>query len=655
MTADLRAAILAIQRDTTLSEAEKAVKRQQLLTGSFATKTNDVDAKNEKKKKKNDDDDDDDSLGENLKCVICFDVCSMPVTAVCQHNFCLACLKRWTNSGKKNCPTCRANFSRDFITNPRINTTLVALIRATRKGPDELERRAVLSFKQREKARLKENESRPEEAFRTERAAKTGLANASSGRLMVSCPTDMFGPIGPEYDLGSKRGLHVGDSWPNRLVCRQYGAHFPHVAGIAGQSHRGAQSVVLSGGYIDDIDMGTWFVYTGSGGRDLSGNKRTSNKQDFDQVFTKYNAALKVSCEQGLPLRVVRSHKEKRSSFAPRAQDEKGEVIASVRYDGIYRVEKVWRKPGEDGHLVCRYLMVRCDNSPAPWDSGDCGDRPDAGSENGFRVEELKMDYQLSMKTEGKTGERKVPKGIQDYFERDGDVTPAWDWIPGEQRWGWTRDPPACGGQTATERKEISASEQLIKKFGCDISKGKDKHVLVDPVSTPCGHSFCRECLTNLFKGVGNELNRQSASGRSLRTKKIIKSCPVCKFDITECVNNMQVNREAAAVIEKLKQKVREKEGKNENPDGDSGSKNGLVCPKVAGTKKEEEKPKSATPVKKAKTKFELALESLVKDYPDVDKGLIETLLADQDGDVKDVRFMLRSMTSQPEKKKQRR
>lgn len=46
----------------------------------------------------------------------------------------------------------------------------------------------------------------------------------------------------------------------------------------------GSQSVVLSGGYEDDRDEGEWFLYTGSGGRDLSGNKRTNKVQSFDQV-----------------------------------------------------------------------------------------------------------------------------------------------------------------------------------------------------------------------------------------------------------------------------------------------------------------------------------------------------------------------------------
>ena len=44
------------------------------------------------------------------------------------------------------------------------------------------------------------------------------------------------------------QGVRVGEFWKDRLDCRQWGAHFPHVAGIAGQSNVGAQSVVLSGG-----------------------------------------------------------------------------------------------------------------------------------------------------------------------------------------------------------------------------------------------------------------------------------------------------------------------------------------------------------------------------------------------------------------------
>ena len=66
------------------------------------------------------------------------------------------------------------------------------------------------------------------------------------------------------------------------------GIHRPHVAGIHGREGEGAYSIVLSGGYVDDKDEGEEFTYSGSGGRDLSGNKRTA-KQSYDQKLTHMN------------------------------------------------------------------------------------------------------------------------------------------------------------------------------------------------------------------------------------------------------------------------------------------------------------------------------------------------------------------------------
>jgi hypothetical protein len=85
--------------------------------------------------------------------------------------------------------------------------------------------------------------------------------------------------------------------------------------------------------------------------------------QSFDQEFSLCNEALRVSCAKGLPVRVLRSYKEKRSAYAPTD-------ATPVRYDGVYRIVKAWRKPGLQGPLVCRYLFVRADNEPAPWSSG---------------------------------------------------------------------------------------------------------------------------------------------------------------------------------------------------------------------------------------------------------------------------------------------
>ena len=67
--------------------------------------------------------------------------------------------------------------------------------------------------------------------------------------FQVTSPRDHFGPIPAEFDPERKKGVLVGEYWSDRLECRQWGAHLPHVAGIAGQAKVGAQSVALSGGY----------------------------------------------------------------------------------------------------------------------------------------------------------------------------------------------------------------------------------------------------------------------------------------------------------------------------------------------------------------------------------------------------------------------
>ena len=48
------------------------------------------------------------------------------------------------------------------------------------------------------------------------------------------------------------------------LQVSEEGVHRPHVAGIAGKASEGAQSIVLSGGYEDDVDYGDEFFYTGN-------------------------------------------------------------------------------------------------------------------------------------------------------------------------------------------------------------------------------------------------------------------------------------------------------------------------------------------------------------------------------------------------------
>ncbi|TRM66362.1 PUA-like domain-containing protein [Schizophyllum amplum] len=168
----------------------------------------------------------------------------------------------------------------------------------------------------------------------------------------------------PKYPkrYGAIPGVEVGTWWQGRTGCRADSIHAPLVAGISGNAEEGAYSIALSGGYEDDVDLGEAFTYTGSGGRDLRGTKdkpknlRTA-PQSSDQTFDNhFNAALKRSCDNKRPVRVIRGFKL-HSPFAP---------AEGYRYDGLYIVEKAWREKGLNAHgfLVCKFALKRMPGQP---------------------------------------------------------------------------------------------------------------------------------------------------------------------------------------------------------------------------------------------------------------------------------------------------
>ena len=60
-------------------------------------------------------------------------------------------------------------------------------------------------------------------------------------------------------------------------------------------------SIVLSGGYVDDEDMGDVIIYTGEGGRDSN-----TGRQIADQQLVLGNKALAENHLNGIPIRVHR-------------------------------------------------------------------------------------------------------------------------------------------------------------------------------------------------------------------------------------------------------------------------------------------------------------------------------------------------------------
>ncbi|XP_066460350.1 E3 ubiquitin-protein ligase UHRF2 [Eleutherodactylus coqui] len=204
----------------------------------------------------------------------------------------------------------------------------------------------------------------PSASTESQRDWGKGMACVGRTKECTIVPSNHYGPI---------PGVPVGALWKFRVQVSEAGVHRPHVGGIHGRSNDGSYSLVLAGGFEDEVDRGDEFTYTGSGGRDLSGNKRIG-EHSFDQTLTHMNRALALNCDAALndkdgaesknwragkPVRVVRSSKGRRiSKYAP----EDGN-----RYDGIYKVVKYWPEIGKCGFLVWRYLLRRDDVEPAPW------------------------------------------------------------------------------------------------------------------------------------------------------------------------------------------------------------------------------------------------------------------------------------------------
>ena len=160
--------------------------------------------------------------------------------------------------------------------------------------------------------------------------------------------------------IGHVPGVEVGTTFATRRDAALAGVHRPTVAGICGTAAGGAESVVLSGGFVDDEDFGDEILYTGEGGRDA-----TTGRQSRPQMLTGRNLSLVTSRRLGLPVRVVRLVTSRTERF--------------YRYDGLFRVADYWTEPGRDGFPVWRFRLVRVQDTvtyDAPEASGRVGEPP---------------------------------------------------------------------------------------------------------------------------------------------------------------------------------------------------------------------------------------------------------------------------------------
>lgn len=351
----------------------------------------------------------------------------------------------------------------------------------------------------------------------TERDWGRGMACVGRTKVCTVVPSNHFGPI---------PGVPVGSSWMFRIGASEVGVHRPHVSGIHGREDEGAFSIVLAGGYEDDVDNGDEFFYTGSGGRDLSGNKRTA-EQSCDQTLTKMNRALAKNCaapldeknrvkaknwKDGKPVRVIRSSKfKKHSKFAPDIGN---------RYDGIYKVAEYWPEKGQSGFIVRRYLLRRDDEEPAPWTS-----------EGEKRIQNLGLEMQYPegyLEAQGKKRQekekqaaRKTDNGYRGKRKRSLSNSSPIKLSPAKKKVysipKYKLDLIQEDFQNKKIWDEILSSYDNITEFHKKVEEAFlcicCQEIASQPVTTECNHNVCKVCLTRSFKAG-------------------VFACPSCRHDL---------------------------------------------------------------------------------------------------------------------------
>ncbi|XP_063392583.1 E3 ubiquitin-protein ligase UHRF1-like [Cydia fagiglandana] len=389
-----------------------------------------------------------------------------------------------------------------------------------------------------------------------------------------SMPANHFGPI---------PGIEVGMCWRFRIQLSESGVHRPPVSGIHGRDEEGAYSIVLSGGYEDDVDHGDEFTYTGSGGRDLSGNKRTAG-QSCDQTLTRENKALARNCavakvseeggdagdawRAGKPVRVVRSYKMLKHfpKFAPKE---------GIRYDGIYKVVKYYPERGLAGFRVWKYLLRRDDPEPAPWAPG-AKKYPAIYPEGYLEAEALKLALKAKNAKNAKAqkaGKKRAIREMSSSSEEDEappkrrkNNTPAQKkkspvqknkilkfTSPTKKAAASEASPPVKTERgLSEEERQVIAADELNAKLWSEClmvaeTRGKKEfveyvgqmflciicqEVAAGAVTTPCLHNFCGACLKLAFKSTG------------------ARTCPCCRAELgAEPAHNAQLTAALRAVM----------------------------------------------------------------------------------------------------------
>ncbi|KAF9604881.1 hypothetical protein IFM89_011163 [Coptis chinensis] len=131
---------------------------------------------------------------------------------------------------------------------------------------------------------------------------------------------------------------------------------------------------------------------------------------------------------------------------------------------------------------------------------------------------------------------------------------PVQRWVDGDRNF-WEQPIPRNVRQENSGRSPSPPTDRSGQaEFSCLICR----KVMTLPLTTPCAHNFCKNCLESSFAGQTFVKERTCEGRRTLRAQKNIMKCPSCPMDISDFLQNPQINRELMDVIESLQNMTEE-------------------------------------------------------------------------------------------------
>uniref|UniRef100_A0AAQ4RXE9 E3 ubiquitin-protein ligase UHRF n=1 Tax=Gasterosteus aculeatus aculeatus TaxID=481459 RepID=A0AAQ4RXE9_GASAC len=295
-----------------------------------------------------------------------------------------------------------------------------------------------------------------------------GMACVGRTKQCTIVPSNHYGPI---------PGVPVGSMWKFRVQVSESGVHRPHVAGIHGRSNDGAYSLVLAGGYEDDVFESVILF-------------------NF-RMMVMNSLTLALGDEICLETRGLLSNRPSTPHVMMNNAVAFGHHVL-LRFAlscGLLQVVKYWPAKGKSGFLVWRYLLRRDDDEPAPWTRD--------GKE---RIKKLGLTIQVAMsfqntlywrafivckKSKVKLEVYKLTQEQKSLIKNDKQNKKVWD----EAMESLSLGP-----------KFLNKVEEIFHCICC-------QEVVYQPVTTECQHNVCRECLQRSFRAD-------------------VYTCPACRHDM---------------------------------------------------------------------------------------------------------------------------